>query len=244
MKLLKLCTTAAIACTSLLFFSCNSGESKTEEPGKDTTTKNETAPTPPPPPAKPSNVVLIWHKVANFDKWLALYESHDSARMANGLHNYVIGRGLDKDSNMVMVALKMDDAEKAKQFAASPDLKAAMQKGGVMGTPKISYVDVQMLDNSTNETTLRVMRMGKLKDWDTWKKAFDESKHFRTDAGLTDRAVGFALGDNHSFTVVYAVSDRKKAEAYFASPELKERMKASGIEGMPETFWYTVAKKY
>jgi len=230
-----------------LFFiaGCNSGETKTEEATtSDTAAKTEEAPPPPAAPAKPANVAIIWHKVANYAKWLLLYESDDSARTANGLHNYIIGRGLDKDSNMVMIALKMDDAEKAKAFAADPRLKIAMQKGGVQGAPKVSYLDVQMMDASTDASTLRVMRTIKVKDYDTWKKAFDGNKQIRVDAGLTDRAVGYSVGDNHNVTLVYAVADKKKAEAYFNSPELKERMKTAGIEGTPETFWYTVAKKY
>lgn len=245
MKLSKLYA-MLFAAGIILIASCNSGETKTEEPaGGDTTAKKEEA-TPPTPstPTKPDNVALVWHKVANYSKWIASYESHDSARLANGLHSYVIGRGFEKDSNMVMVAMKMDDAEKAKQFAASPDLKAAMQKAGVTGAPKISYLDVQMSDTSSNPVTLRVMRMIKVKDYDTWKKAFDSNKQLRVDAGLIDRALGYSVGDNHNVTVVYAVSDKKKADAYFSSPELKERMKAGGVEGMPETFWYTVAKKY
>lgn len=228
-----------------LFFiaSCNSGETKTEETtGADTAVKVEEAP--PAAPVKPSNVSIIWHKVANYAKWLPVYEADDSARQASGLHNYVIGRGLGADSNMVMVALKMDDAEKAKAFAADPRLKEAMKKGGVLGAPKIVYVDVQMMDTSTNASTLRVMRIAKVKDYDGWKAKFDSSRQMRTDAGLTDRAVGYSIGDNHNVTIVYAVSDKKKADEYFASPALKERMKAAGIDGTPETFWYTVAKKY
>ncbi len=245
MKLFKLCTTVVVASTAMLFYSCDSAETKTEEPTGDTAAKKEEpASMPESKPVKPANVALVWHKVANYTKWLALYESHDSARLANGLHNYVIGRGLDKDSNMVMVALKMDDTEKAKAFAASPDLKAAMQKGGVLGAPKISYVDVQMSDTSSNPIITRVMRMAKVKDYDVWKKAFDGNKQMRVDAGLVDRALGYSVGDNRNITIVYAVSDKKKADAYFASPELKERMKTAGVEGAPETFWYTVAKKY
>lgn len=236
---------AMLFAAGLLFFSsCNSGETDTNNTtGGDTTAKKE-EPAPPPAPAKPANVTLVWHKVANYAKWLALYESHDSARLANGLHNYVIGRGLDKDSNMVMVALKMDDAEKAKQFSASPELKAAMQKGGVSGAPRIAYMDVQMLDASTDNADLRVMRMVKVKDYDAWKKAFDNNRQERTDAGLTERALGYSIGDNHNVTIVYAVADKKKADDYFGSPELIEKMKAGGVEGKPETFWYKVAKKY
>lgn len=244
MKLFKSFTTLAIAAGMFFISSCNSGETKTEETTTgDTAVKTEEAPLPPAAPAKPSNVMLIWHKVSNYAKWLPGYEGHDSARLANGLHNYVIGRGLT-DSNMVMVALNMDDADKAKKFAADPGLKAAMQKGGVLGTPKMAYLDVQMMDASTNASTTRVMRTVKVKDYDAWKKAFDGGKQNRMDAGLTDRAIGYSVGDNHNVTIVYAVSDMKKAEDYFSSPDLKDRMKAAGIEGTPETFWYTVAKTY
>ncbi|MES2848504.1 MAG: hypothetical protein V4685_05580 [Bacteroidota bacterium] len=243
MKLFKSLTTFAFVTGMFFISSCNSGETKTETTG-DTATKKEETPAPTPPaPAKPANVMIVWHKVANFSKWLPSYESHDSVKLANGLHNYVLGRGVT-DSNMVMVALTMDDADKAKAFAASPELKEAMKKSGAMGAPKFAYIDVQMMDASTNASTLRVMRMFKVKDYDAWKKAFDANKQIRTDAGLTDRALGYSVGDNHNVTLVYAVADKKKAEDYFNSPELKERMKTGGVEGTPETFWYNVAKKY
>ena len=50
------------------------------------------------------------------------YDGHDSARLANGMHNYVIARGVD-DSNTVMVAIKADDISKAKAFAKDLPLK-------------------------------------------------------------------------------------------------------------------------
>lgn len=243
MKLFKSFTTFAFVTGMFFISSCNSAETKTDETATgDTAAKKEEAP-PPAAPAKPSNVMLIWHKVANYAKWLPGYEAGDSARLANGLHNYVLGRGIT-DSNMVMVAMKMDDTDKAKKFAADPGLKATMQKAGVLGAPKMTYLDVQMMDAGTDGSTLRVMRTIKVKDYDTWKKAFDANKQMRVDAGLTDRAVGYSVGDNHSVSIVYAVNDKKKADAYFNSPELKERMKTGGVEGTPETFWYNVAKKY
>jgi hypothetical protein len=243
MKLFKSFMTLAFVAGLFFISSRNSGETKTDASTTgDSTAKKEETPAPtPPPPAKPSNVMLIWHKVANYAKWLPGYEGHDSARLANGLHNYVLGRGVT-DSNMVMVALNMDDADKAKKFAEDPAMKPVMQKAGVTGTPKMAYLDVQMMDASTNASTLRVMRMIKVKDYDAWKKAFDANKQMRADAGLTDRALGYSVGDNHNVTIVYAVSDKKKAEDYFNSPELKERMKTGGVEGTPETFGIMLQK--
>ena len=76
---------------------------------------------------QPQHMLVVRHKVKDFDTWLASYDANDSLRLANGLHSYVISRGLN-DPNTVLVAVKADDMDKAKAFAKSPDLKKAMQK--------------------------------------------------------------------------------------------------------------------
>lgn len=226
---------------SFAISSCNTGEEKkADEPTADTSTTK--APETPPAPVKPDNIMIVIAKVANYAKWLPDYESHDSVRLASGLHNALICRGT-KDSNTVMVVLKMDDAAKAKEFAASPDLKARMKKGGVVGPPTISYVDMQMLDTTVTGTS-RVLITHKVKDWDAWKKVFDADKPNRVAAGLSDRALGYSVGDNHMVTIALVISDMKKAEDRSKSPELKKIMEEAGVDGPPTFFYYTVAKKY
>src|SRR5882672_339867 len=99
---------------ALVFTSCNNSA---DEKKADTTPPTDSLPKTPPKepetPPKPSNMFVVMHKVANYAKWLTVYEADDSARKANGLTNYVIGRGSGKDSNTVLVALKMADVTKA-----------------------------------------------------------------------------------------------------------------------------------
>ena len=99
----------------------------------------------------PQFMLVVTHKVSNYAKWKASYDAHDSARLANGIHNYVIGRGV-KDSNMIMVALKVDDTAKAKAFGKDPGLKKAMQKGGVLGMPTIALNTMVFQDTVTIST--------------------------------------------------------------------------------------------
>jgi len=240
MKQFKFFSAITLVAGSLFFSSCNGDEKKTDNVtvSADSSAVNKTE-----PPAKPGNLVIIKHKVANFAKWKTAYESHDSTRQAYGLHNYIVARGL-KDSNMVMVVLKMDDITKAKQFAALPDLKAAMQKGGVMGAPSFLYLDVQMLDTSSNASPTRVIVTHKVKDWDAWKKSFDSHKQTRLDAGMTDRAISYSVGDTHTVTVAFVINDMKKAEAFMASKDLKDKMAESGVTGPPNIFFYNVVQKY
>lgn len=242
MKHYRLLATIFVATGIFFLGSCNSGkDKKADEPMADSTvTKTETTGT---ASSGPSSIMIIRHKVADYAKWITGYESHDSFRLASGLHNYVIARGTE-DSNMLLVAVKMDDVAKAKAFAASPDLKAKMKEVGVTGTPVIDFLESVLNDTTAIQATVRVMIRHKVKDWDAWKKEFDAHKQVRIDAGLTDRAVGYAVDDNHLVTIVCAVNDMKKAQDFMKSKDLKDKMAAAGVEGPPTIFYYTVTQRY
>ena len=237
MKTVNMLSKRLLVAGLVVFVSCNSGEDK--KPAADSTPTPVVAAK----PAAPSDVIIVKHKVANFAKWKTGYESGDSMRTANGLHNYVIARGVD-DSNRVMVAMRMDDIAKAKAFAADPALKDAMKKHGVTSTPEIDYVHSVLNDTTAIQQTIRVMIKHKVKDWDTWKKLFDDHKQARMDAGLTDRVISYTVGDNHQVTLVFAVADLAKAKAFMNSKDLADKMKAGGAEGPPSIFFYRVAQKY
>jgi hypothetical protein len=155
----------------MVFFlvSCSGGGS--EKKTSDSTAVDTTTAVVTPPVTTittPQNMMVAKHKVSNYAKWKASYDAHDSARLANGIHSYVIGRGL-RDSNMILVAVKVDDMTKAKAFAKDPYLKKAMQKGGVTGTPEFAFVTMTFQDTATlayirSRTTFTV------KDWAPGKK--------------------------------------------------------------------------
>ena len=118
MEQLRFSVTKALAFSMLLFmFSCNAGEEKKSDVTAADTVKAVPAEATPKAAVKPSNIMLIMHKVANFAKWKPIFEANDSMQKAYGLHNYVLARGV-KDSNMVMIALRMDVATKAKELGA------------------------------------------------------------------------------------------------------------------------------
>ena len=188
-------------------------------------------------------MIVIMHKVSNFEKWKSAYDEHDSARLASGVHNFVIARGA-ADSNMVLVALKIDDTTKAKAFGKDPGLKKAMQKGGVIGTPSIAFVTMVFQDTADIGSVLRASSTYTVKDWDTWQKAFEDGKQQRLDNGITDRAYGHDLDDSKKVTVVTALTDTSKAFAFYKSDALKEKMKAAGVASAPKRFIYNIVQRY
>jgi hypothetical protein len=191
----------------------------------------------------PVNMVVITHKVANFEKWLPAYEAHDSARLANGLHSYVISRGM-MDTNMVMIAMKVDDIAKAKVFSKDPGLKKAMQKAGVTGAPMISIITATWQDTAILSNNLRSRTMFVVKDWEAWQKAFVEGRQERMDNGITDRVISHDVDNNKKVSLITAVLDTAKAFAYYKSDALKKRRAASGVIGEPSRFLFRVVKRY
>lgn len=230
---------ATLCVAAFLFASCNNAEKK-DNPADSAAHAPDTSATGT-PADKVTDVMLIMHKVASFSKWLPAYEAHDSARQAAGLHNFVIGRGLE-DSNMVLVALRMDDITKAKSFSADPRLKKVMQDAGVSGMPDIKYIHHHIFNTSTD--TNRVIITHKVKNWNTWKQVFDSHEQARKDAGLTLRGTGFSDGDSTMVTVVFNITDMQKAMAFMKSADLQNKMKEAGVEGKPKVFAYRVVKQY
>jgi len=237
-------------CAAILFFlaSCGGNENK-EQTNTDSnsattaSTSNAVIPETNTIITTPQNMMIAIHRVSDFAKWKASYDEHDSMRLANGLHSYVIGRGLD-DPNMVMVAVKADDMAKAKAFAKDPALKKAMQKGGVIGTPSFSFIITTFQDTAVISSDIRSRTTFTVKDWDAWQKGFEEGKQERTNNGIVTRAYGHDPDDNKKVSLVTAVLDTAKAFAYYKSDDLKKRRAASGVIGEPKRFLFRVVQRY
>jgi hypothetical protein len=84
--------------------------------------------------------MLIRHKVADFAKWKPVYDAHASARQSAGLKEEHLLRNAD-DPNEVILLFSAQDLNKAKAFAASDDLRQAMQKAGVSDKPDVYFLE-------------------------------------------------------------------------------------------------------
>lgn len=191
----------------------------------------------------PQNMMVVTNKVSNFSKWKTVYDQHDSVRLVNGIHSFVIGRGL-QDSNIVIVAVKVDDIAKAKAFAKDPNVKKTMQKAGVIGAPSFSFVTTTFQDTADINSPLRSRTTLTVKDWNAWQKAFEEGKQERIDNGIVVRAYGHDVDDNKKVSLVTALIDTAKAYAYWKSDMQKKRREAAGVIGQPNRFTYRLVQRY
>lgn len=244
MNTLKFYGSLLCAVTTFFLFACNSADNNATE----STTTDSAVNTATDAPVNtivstPEHIMSVRHKVADYAKWLAGFESADSMKAANGLHNYVVGRSIE-DSGMVLVAVKADDVARAKAFGNSAELRSRMKDDGVMGKPVVDFITTVYQDTAQASTDLRAMTMILVKDWDSWKTGFESRRQDRINAGLIDRIYGHHPDDNHKVTIVTAVTDTAKANAFWNSDKLKQDMEKGGVVGKPERFVFRITKRY
>ena len=84
--------------------------------------------------------MFIKHRVADFSAWKPHFDEHETARKEFGATAHSLHRDAD-DPNLVVVAFRVDDIARAKEFTASPDLKVAMERAGVVGAPEFWFTE-------------------------------------------------------------------------------------------------------
>jgi hypothetical protein len=90
--------------------------------------------------------------VKNYSKWRPAFDRrHPGAQKSAGLTNPRVFRSSD-DKNEVIILFDTEDTKRAKDFAASPDLRETMAKAGVMDSPTVHFLE--------SAQPLRVMGMG------------------------------------------------------------------------------------
>jgi hypothetical protein len=82
--------------------------------------------------------LTIHHKVKDYATWCTGYDAHETSRHSAGITNGRVFRNAE-DQNDVVILQDVADVAKARTWLASDDLKAAMQKAGVIGSPSIRF---------------------------------------------------------------------------------------------------------
>ncbi len=230
-------------CLAAILFSCNNAEPKKEPAKEMDSAVATTAPAPAPAPAvfTPFDLVEITHTVKDYATWRPLFNADSTTRKASGMQDIIVGRGLDKKNN-IMAVLQVSDVAKAKAFSADPRLKAVMKKGGVLSKPGVDFFHVIRFNPDSKEKQWVVITH-KVKDFDTWVKAFDaENTKTRDSFGLVDVLLARGIDDSSIVHIVFDIKDMAKAKARMNSPELKKIMMDAGVQGVPKIEFYTTAE--
>lgn len=84
--------------------------------------------------------MFVRHNVKDYDAWKSVFDSVSDLRKRNGERSYQILRQ-DDGANTVFALFEWDNLDNARKYAASAELKAAMERAGVTGKPEISFLE-------------------------------------------------------------------------------------------------------
>jgi quinol monooxygenase YgiN len=84
--------------------------------------------------------MLIQHKIKDYAEWKKVFDSNISLRKSSGELSAQVYRDAS-DPNSITTINKWNSMENAQKFAHSPELKAAMEKAGVVGQPSVSFMN-------------------------------------------------------------------------------------------------------
>jgi len=84
--------------------------------------------------------ILITHNVKDYAEWKKVFDSAINLRKSGGELSAQVYRD-SSDLNKVTTINKWDTLVNAQKFAHSPELKAAMEKAGVVGAPVVFFLN-------------------------------------------------------------------------------------------------------
>ena len=184
--------------------------------------------------------LFISFSVGDFDHWKTTFESHESDRVAAGYIGHHINQA-ENDPNAIGLFLAISDIEKAKAFAASDELKALMQEAGVTSPPELLWVTPVAEDAIWDRQLPAVVITHTVDDFDTWLAGYKgaEADAMREAAGVIGHAANQGV-ENPNLALVYHQAESFDAlRALVASDELRNVMKAVGVNSEPEFSYHT-----
>jgi heme-degrading monooxygenase HmoA len=84
--------------------------------------------------------MLVRHSVKDYDTWKSVFDSVSDLRKRNGEKSYQILRQ-ENGSKELVALFEWDSLDNARKYAASAELKEAMQRAGVTGKPEILFLE-------------------------------------------------------------------------------------------------------
>jgi hypothetical protein len=89
-------------------------------------------------PQNTNKNLTVQFKVQDYSMWRTGYDGREQGRTSAGITNGKVYRRVE-DPNDVVILSDVADVAKARSFLGTDELKAAMQKNGVQGSPTIRF---------------------------------------------------------------------------------------------------------
>jgi hypothetical protein len=85
-------------------------------------------------------MMIVRQKVRDYGQWRPVFDRHVQMQRAGGLTNPRVYHSADSNRSEIIIVFDTEDTKKAKDFAASADLKEVMKQSGVLDAPTIYFL--------------------------------------------------------------------------------------------------------
>jgi hypothetical protein len=185
-----------------------------------------------------AEILTVLHECTDFNRWKPVYEADAPNRRAAGLSDLLMLRNAD-NPNLIALVMRVGDHAKAQTMLASPQLRDAMQKAGVIGKPETHFRTGEF---DAQSVPLYLSLNCRIRDLDTFRNGYAMDKADRVAASLTDLALLVEVDDPADLLLVWSVGDKAKVDAFLKSPALAEHQaKNAGVVGPPVLRYWTPA---
>ncbi|MGC1390147.1 MAG: hypothetical protein WA816_03860 [Bacteroidales bacterium] len=80
--------------------------------------------------------IILNSEVKNYSDWRKVYDAEEDNRLNAGLHVTGVYQSVNNPNSVTLVG-EAASVEAITTFMANPNLKAAMERGGVIGIPEV-----------------------------------------------------------------------------------------------------------
>jgi len=84
--------------------------------------------------------VIISHECKNYSDWRKVFDADEVNRSKAGFKSTGVFHSVD-NPNMITIIGEVPSVEAINSFMANPELKVAMEKGGVIGIPDVKILN-------------------------------------------------------------------------------------------------------
>jgi quinol monooxygenase YgiN len=84
--------------------------------------------------------VILTHEIKNYPEWRKVFDADEANRAKAGLQISAVYHSVDNPNMITMIGVA-PSMEALTTFMSNPELKAAMEKAGVIGIPEVKILN-------------------------------------------------------------------------------------------------------
>jgi quinol monooxygenase YgiN len=84
--------------------------------------------------------VVISHEIKDYSSWRKVFDADEGNRSKAGFRGTGVFHSVDNPNKITIIG-EAPSVEAINGFMSNPELKAAMEKGGVIGMPEVKVLD-------------------------------------------------------------------------------------------------------